>query len=150
MKNYSTYKTLFNNKTYKLLNVIILLIYILFIFVYMFREDLYKLDIEYITLFIWVAPNIIPSYLFTLIGIFYVAPILFKTSNILNSSKVIWIINIINIITFIFIEYIHVIFNLGVWDNKDIAASLLGILLATISYFKFRKLILKQFNINHN
>lgn len=150
MKNYSTYKTLFNNKTYKLLNVIILLIYILFILVYMFREDLYKLDIEYITLFIWVAPNIFPSYFFTLIGIFYVAPILFKTSNILNSSKVIWIINIINIITFIFIEYIHVIFNLGVWDNKDIAASLLGILFATISYFKFRKLILRQLNNNHN
>ena len=130
---------IFSSKAYKCLNRIILVIYVLFMLIYMFRENLYKLDNQYITLFAWTAPNLIPSFLFTLIGIFYVVPKLFKTTNVISNSKFIWLINVLNMIIFALIEYLHVIFNLGVWDNKDMIASLIGIIVATIIYFKFRK-----------
>lgn len=132
-------KTLFNTKIYKCLKVTILVTYILIMLVYIFRQNLYRLDNYCINLFLWTAPNLIPSFLFTLIGIFYVIPILFKTTNGIINSKFIWLINMLNISIFAAIEYLHVIFNLGVWDNKDMIASLIGIIVATIIYFKLKE-----------
>lgn len=134
-----TWKTFFDKKAYKYLKGILLSIYILFMLVYMFRENLYKIDNHYITLFAWTAPNLIPSFLFTLIGIFYIVPILYKTTKIINNFKFILLINIVNMSVFILIEYLHVILNLGVWDNKDMIASFIGIIIATIVYLKFKK-----------
>lgn len=138
LKLSNTDKTLFRGKAYKYLKVTILVVYALFMLVYMFRENLYKLDNYYLTLFLWTAPNLIPSFLFSLIGIFYVVPMVFKTTNQINNSKFIWIINVVNMSIFAIIEYVHVIFNLGVWDNKDMIASLIGIIAATIIYFEFK------------
>lgn len=50
----------------------------------------------------------------------------------------------LNIIIFALIEYLHIIFNLGVWDNKDIIASLIGIIMATTIYFKYNKAQMKR------
>lgn len=143
LKLSNTDKTLLNGKAYKYLKGTILVIYVLLTLVYMFRGNLYKLDNYYTTLFAWTAPNLIPSFLFTLIGIFYVVPILFKTTNVISNSKFIWLINVLNMSIFALIEYLHVIFNLGVWDNKDMIASLIGIIVATIVYFKYRKSFIK-------
>jgi hypothetical protein len=134
-----TWKTLFDRKAYKYLKGTLLAIYILFMLVYMSRENLYQIDNHYITLFAWTAPNLIPSFLFTLIGIFYIVPILYKTTKIINNLKFILLINIVNMSVFILIEYLHVILNLGVWDNKDMIASFFGIIIATIVYLKFKK-----------
>jgi len=134
-----TNKTLFTSKSYKSLNKSMLLIYALFMMVYMLRGKLYALNNQYITLFAWTAPNLMPSFLFTLIGIFYIVPRIFKGTKEINNPKFIWIINVLNITIFALIEYLHVIFNLGVWDNKDMVASLIGIIIATIVYFKIRK-----------
>lgn len=135
-----TWKTLFDNKkAYKYLKGILLAIYILFMLIYMFRENLYKIGNDYVTLFSWTAPNLIPSFLFTLIGIFYIVPILYKTTKIINDFKFILLINVINMSVFILIEYLHVILNLGVWDNKDMIASFIGIIIATSVYLKFKK-----------
>ncbi|MEG1797349.1 MAG: hypothetical protein RR262_12705 [Clostridium sp.] len=108
--------------------------------VYVFRHMLYKLNNEYITLFAETAPNLIPSFLFTIIGMFYVVPVLFKDIALINESKFLWVMNALNIIIFLLIEYLHVIFNVGSWDNKDIIASLIGIAFSTIIYFKIRNL----------
>ncbi|WP_315115283.1 hypothetical protein [uncultured Clostridium sp.] len=139
LKLNKTNKTLFSSQAYKRLSKIILIIYGLFMLMYAFRENLYKLNNQYITLFAWTAPNLIPSFIFTLIGIFYVVPMLFKATDVINNSKFIWLINVLNMIIFALIEYLHVIFKVGVWDNKDMVASLIGIVIATIVYFKFRK-----------
>lgn len=112
--------------------------------IYVFRDNLYKLDSSYITLFAGTAPNLIPSLLFTLIGIFYIVP-LFKGINLVGKSMVIWLINATNIMIFLLIEYIHVIFKLGSWDNNDIIASLIGIAVATVIYFKLRKNFVKEY-----
>ena len=134
-----TNKTLFTSKSYKSLNKSMLLIYALFTIVYMLRGKLCALDNQYITLFAWTAPNLIPSFLFTLTGIFYIVPRVFKGTKEINNPKFIWIINVLNIAIFALIEYFHVILNLGVWDNKDMVASLIGSIIATIVYFKIRK-----------
>ena len=110
--------------------------------VYIFRENLYKLENKYITLFAETAPNLIPSFLFTLIGMFYAVPILSKYNDSINKPKFIWLINILNMIVFVFIEYLHVVFNLGTWDNNDMIASLIGIIISTIIYFKSKKAFL--------
>jgi uncharacterized protein YdhG (YjbR/CyaY superfamily) len=128
----------FNRKPYNSLNKIMILIYTLLILVYIFRDKLYKFDNKYITLFTWVAPNLISSFIFTLIGIFYMIPIYFRDIKTINNSKLLWLINILNILVFAIIEYLHVVFKLGIWDNKDMVASLIGIILATMVYFKFR------------
>ncbi|WP_332559035.1 hypothetical protein [Clostridium sp.] len=133
-------KSIFNCKTYKNLSKTIILIYVLFMSVYVFRHMLYKLNNEYITLFAETAPNLIPSFLFTIIGMFYVVPVLFKDIALINESKFLWVMNALNIIIFLLIEYLHVIFNVGSWDNKDIIASLIGIAFSTIIYFKIRNL----------
>lgn len=138
-----TNSKLFSSKPYKNLNKIIIIIYILFTFVYLFRQSLYKLDNQYITLFAGTAPNLIPSFLFTLIGIFYIVPY-FKGIESINNSRFLWLINVLNIFVFLLIEYMHVLFKLGKWDNYDIIASLIGILLSTIIYFKFRIIDLKH------
>lgn len=135
---------LFSCKAYKNLNRLIVLVYIFFMLIYVFRDNLYKLDSSYITLFAEVAPNLIPSFLFTLIGVFYIVPLL-KGINSVDKSMVIWLINAINIIVFILIEYIHVVFKLGSWDNNDIIASLIGISLATVIYFKTRNNFVKEY-----
>lgn len=135
---------LFSNKAYKNLNRLIVLVYIFFMLIYVFRDNLYKLDSSYITLFAGTAPNLIPSFLFTLIGVFYIVPLL-KGINSVDKSMVIWLINSINIIVFILIEYIHVIFKLGSWDNNDIIASLIGIALATVIYFKTKNNFVKEY-----
>ena len=131
-------KNIFSNKPYKALSKIIIVIYGLLMLVYMFREHLYKLNNQYITLFAGTAPNLIPSFLFTLLGIFYIVPLL-KGIDSLNKPMFIWIINALNMIVFLLIEYLHVIFNLGSWDNNDLIASLIGIIVSTVIYFKLRK-----------
>lgn len=113
--------------------------------IYVFRDNLYKLDSSYIALFAEVAPNLIPSFLFTLIGMFYIVPLL-KGIDSVGKSIVIWLINAINIIVFLLIEYIHVVFKLGSWDNNDIIASLIGIALATVCYFKLRKSFIEEYD----
>lgn len=138
--------SIFNSMPYKLLNRIMLIIYSLFMLVYAFRGNLYKLDNKYITLFAETAPNLIPSFLFTLIGMFYIVPIFFKDNDAINKSSLIWLINILNIIVFVFIEYLHVVFNLGSWDNNDMIASLIGIIVSTIFYFKFKKVFVVEEN----
>ncbi|MBS4537722.1 hypothetical protein GOQ27_04565 [Clostridium sp. D2Q-11] len=107
--------------------------------VYLFRENLYKLGNQYITLFAETAPNLVPSFLFTLVGIFYIAPILFKGLDVIHRPVFIWLINILNMTVFLLIEYLHVILKLGAWDNNDIIASLIGIFISTIIYYKIKK-----------
>lgn len=119
-----------------------IIIYVLFMIVYMFRDNLYKLDNKYITLFAGTAPNLIPSSLFTLIGIFYVVPF-FKGISSINKPMCIWLVNALNIIVFSSIEYLHVVFKSGVWDNNDMIASLIGILVSTAIYFFIRKKFLQ-------
>lgn len=131
-------KQLFSNKAYKNLKLLILVIYMLFILVYITRETIYNIDNSYFTLLAWVIPNLIPSFLFTLIGIFYVIPIIYKSKQPILRSKFVWIINLINISAFVLMEYLHVILNLGFWDNLDIAASLIGIIIATSIYYNYK------------
>jgi len=136
---------LFSSKPYMKLNRCIAAVYIFFMFIYVFREKLYKLDTSYITMFAEVVPNLIPSFLFTTIGMFYIVPLL-KGVNLTNKPRVIWMINSLNILCFLLIEYIHVVFKLGSWDNNDIIASLIGIAVATVIYFKLRKGFIKEFD----
>lgn len=136
-------KNIFSNKPYKALSKIIIVIYGLFMLVYMFRESLYKLNNQFITLFAGTAPNLIPSFLFTLIGIFYIVPF-FKGIDSINKPMFICLINAFNMIVFLLIEYLHVIFNLGSWDNNDIIASLIAIIVSTVIYFKIRKNFIKK------
>ncbi len=136
---------LFSSKSYKNLNRLIALTYIFFMLIYVFRDNLYKLDSAYITLVAGTVPNLIPSFLFTIIGMFYIVPLL-KGLNLTNKPRVIWVINSLNILCFLLIEYIHVVFKLGSWDNNDIIASLIGIALATVIYFKLRKAFIKEFD----
>lgn len=135
---------LFSSKSYKNLNRLIALTYIFFMLIYVFRDNLYKLDSSYITMLAEVAPNLIPSFLFTIIGMFYIVPLL-NGANLTNKSRVIWMINSLNILCFLLIEYIHVVFKLGSWDNNDIIASLIGIAVATGVYFKLRKNFVKEY-----
>lgn len=131
-------RNLFYSQPYKTLRKVIIIVYVLFMIVYMFRENLYKLDSKFITLFAQTAPNLIPSSLFTLIGIFYIVPFL-KGIDSINVPMLLWVVNIINIIVFSLIEYMHVVFKLGSWDNNDMIASLVGITISTVIYFKIRK-----------
>jgi hypothetical protein len=112
--------------------------------VYVFREELYKLDNQYITLLAGIIPNLIPSLIFTLIGIFYIVPMFFKGIDSINKTIFIWLINVLNISIFLLIEYLHVVLNLGVWDNNDMIASLIGIIISTIIYFKTRKVFIDK------
>ena len=114
-------------------------VYCLFMLVYVLRESLYKLNNQYITLFAETAPNLIPSLLLTLLSIFYIVPMFFKDNDSINKPIFIWSINILNMAIFSFIEYLHVVFNLGTWDNNDMIASLIGMIISTIIYFKVRK-----------
>lgn len=128
----------FSSKSYKSLSKFIVVTYILFALVYIFRDKLYELDNQDITLFAETAPNLISSFIFTLIGVFYILPFL-KGPDLINKPIFIWSINVVNIIVFSLIEYIHVVLNLGEWDNNDIVASLIGIIFSTAIYFKIRK-----------
>ncbi|MPM47345.1 hypothetical protein SDC9_94054 [bioreactor metagenome] len=141
----NTNNKIFSSKSYKDLNRLIAGVYIFFMLIYVFRDNLYKLDSSYITLFAEVAPNLIPSFLFTIIGMFYIVPLL-KGINSVGKSRAIWLIDAINIIVFLLIEYIHVVFKLGSWDNNDIIASLIGIALATVIYFKTRNNFVKEYS----
>lgn len=127
-----------NSKSYKNLRNIIVATSVIFMMVYAFRTNLYELNNQPITLFAETAPNLFVSFLFTLIGMFFILPVINNTDPISN-PKIIWIINALNIIIFSLIEYIHVALNLASWDNNDIIASLIGILLSTAIYFKLRK-----------
>ena len=138
-------KNIFSHKPYKALSKMIIVIYGLFILVYLFRESLYKLNNQYITLFAGTAPNLIPSFLFTLIGIFYIVPF-FKGIDSINKPIFILLINAFNMIIFLLIEYLHVIFNLGSWDNNDMIASLIGIIISTVICFKLRKNFIKKYD----
>ncbi len=134
-------RNFFNSQPYKTLRKVIIIICVLFLIVYMLRENLYKLDNKYITLFAGTSPNLIPSSLFTLVGIFYIVPFLGIDS--INKPMFIWLVNALNIIVFSLIEYLHVVFKLGVWDNNDMIASLIGILVSTAVYFNIRKKFLR-------
>lgn len=48
----------------------------------------------------------------------------------------IWPINILNMIICVFIEYLHIVFNLGAWDNNDMIASFIGIVAYIIFYYR--------------
>ena len=120
-----------NSKAYRDLNKIIVVTWILFSLVYAFRANLYNLSNQYITLLAEVAPNLLSSFLFTLIGMFYVLPY-FKSIDSINKPIFLWLINLLNIIVFSLIEYVHVILNLGSWDNNDIVASLIGLIFSTV------------------
>lgn len=132
-------KLLFNNKAYQYLKYFVLVIYVLFVLIYINRVSLYAIDNTYLTIFAGSFPNLISSFIFTFIGMFYVIPMLYKTKKALFTTKYIWIINAINIFIFLMIEYLHFIFKLGFWDNLDMIATLIGIILSTIIYFNFRK-----------
>lgn len=110
----------------------------------MFRENLYRIDNVYITLFAETVPNLIPSLLFTLIGVFYIVPLFFKQVDLINKPIFIWSINALNLIIFSSIEYLHVVLNLGTWDNNDIFASLVGITVSTIIYYKFKNIFINK------
>jgi glycopeptide antibiotics resistance protein len=127
----------FTSKGYKALKRIIIVTSALYMPFYMLRENLYKLDNQYITLLAGTAPNLIPSFLFTLAGMFYAIPFFIGIESI-NKSRFIWLINVLNLIIFAFIEYLHVVFNIGLWDNNDIIASVIGIAASTVIYFKLR------------
>lgn len=133
-----TLKDLNKNKCYKVLTKGILLLYIVLMLVYVFRDVLYALNNPYITIFAWTAPNLIPSFLFTIIGTFYILPTLLNEKKSYKHPKYLWIVNVLNLVLFSSIELMHVIFDLGVWDNKDIMATIIGIVLATLSYYKIR------------
>ena len=142
--NQVKYEDLIKNKNYKTLTRAMIILYIAFIIVYTFRDALYGINNQYITLFVWTAPNLIPSFLFTLLGIFYVVPLLLNEKESFNNTKYLLIVNFLNIIIFTIIELIHVIFDLGVWDNKDILATLIGIVLATLIYYKLRNFLIVE------
>lgn len=135
-----------NSKPYRDLNKIIILTWVLFSFVYIFRDSLYNLNNSYITLFAGVAPNLLSSFLFTLIGMFYILPY-FKSIDSINRPIFIWLVNLLNLIVFLLIEYGHVILNLGYWDNNDLVASVIGLLFSTIVYLKLRKRIFNAKNM---
>lgn len=137
-------KDLNKNKNYKALTRAMIILYIAFIAVYAFRDFLYGINNQYITLFAWTAPNLIPSFLFTLLGIFYVVPLLLNEKESFNNTKYLLIVNFLNIIISMIIELFHVIFDLGVWDNKDIIATLIGIVLATLIYYKLRNFLIVE------
>ena len=131
-----------NSKSYKDLRSIIVITCLIFMLVYLFRGNLYQMNNQLIVLFAETAPNLIMSFLFTLIGMFFVLPF-FKGIDPIRKPMVIWIINAINIIIFSLIEYVHVVLNLASWDNNDIVASLIGIIFSTTIYFKLRKSFLE-------
>lgn len=137
-------KIIFGSKPYRILNRSLIALYVLFMLVYMLRDYLYQFNNQYITLMAETAPNLIPSFLFTLIGIYYVLPC-FKDCDSINKTVYIWIINILNILVFIIIEYLHVIFKLGSWDNNDMVASLIGVIASTSVYFLTRKKLSSAF-----
>lgn len=137
-------KKFLNSKPYKDLNKIIVLTWVLFSFVYIFRENLYCLNNQYINLLLAVAPNLLASFLFTLIGMFYVLPY-FNGIDSINNPICILLINLLNIIVFSLIEYGHVLLDLGYWDNNDILASLIGLLFSTVVYFQLRKQLFKRY-----
>lgn len=143
LKRNKTNENLFRGKEFKSLSKTIIIIYCLLMLIYMFRDNLYMLDNQYITLFTGTAPNLIGSCLFTLLGIFYIVPFI-KGIESINKPILIWLINVVNMIVFSLIEYLHVIFNLGFWDNNDIIASLIGIITSTVLYFKLRNNFIRK------
>lgn len=110
----------------------------MFASIYIFRDNLYRVNNQYITLFAETAPNLTASILFNLMAIFYAIPF-FKGIDSIRETRFIWLVNVLNVIVFLLIEYIHVVLNLGSWDNNDILASLIGIIFSTAIYFKLRK-----------
>lgn len=134
-----------NSKSYNNLRNIIVVTCILFMLIYAFRASLYEINIQLIKLFAETAPNLFASFLFTLIGMFFVLPF-FNSVDPINKSRFIWIINALNIILFSLFEYVHVILNLASWDNSDIIASLIGIIISTAIYFKLRKTFLETYD----
>jgi glycopeptide antibiotics resistance protein len=69
-----------------------------------------------------------------------------KGADSINKTKYILVINIVNMLVFLLIEYLHLIFKLGIWDNNDMIASLIGIILSTVVYFGTRKEFVKNIN----
>lgn len=134
-----------NSKSYRNLKNIVVAACLLFMLLYLFRNDLYQMDNQLIVLFAETAPNLIASFLFTLISMFFVLPY-FKDIDPIRKQMVIWIINAINIIIFSLIEYVHAVSNLSSWDNNDIIASLIGIMFSTAIYFKLRKGFLEMYD----
>ena len=128
----------FKSKSYKYLKLGVLILYALFMMVYPFRSNMYSLNNQYITLFAETAPNLIPGYLFTIVSVFFIVPMLNLEEKFISRPNLIWVINLINIIIFILIECLHIVFNLGMWDNNDILATIIGISLATITYHKLK------------
>lgn len=132
----------FRSKPYQSLTRFMVVIYLLFMAVYLFRDSLYKLQNPFVTLFAGTVPNLIPSFLFVLVGVFYAAPLFFSGGDMYKKPVFIVSINALNVAAFSLIEYLHVVFQAGVWDNNDILASVLGGLVATIVYYKIRKTLL--------
>jgi len=105
----------------------------------MFRPNLYALGNDAVDLIVGAIPNFIPSVLFSIIGIYYLIPFITGKFQMICESKYLLIVSFINLLVFILIEYIHVILELGNWDNIDILATVLGILLASIYHFRIKE-----------
>ena len=131
-------KKYLKSKQFKDISRVIVLIYLLLAGVYVFRDNLYRLNNPYITRLTETAPNLMGSILFNLIAIFYVVAY-FRAIDSINKPILIWLVNLLNIVFFLLIEYVHVVLDLGSWDNNDIVASLIGMAFSTAIYFKLRK-----------
>lgn len=131
-------KIIFENKIYKALNLKILLVYILFIVIYLSRPNLYKIDNSIVDIIVGSIANFIPSMLFSIIGILHIIPLITGELKAINNVKNLMIVNLINLLVFILIEYHHVIFESGNWGNLDIIATILGIVIASIYYFRVK------------
>ena len=139
MNNLNENETNKNLRLYNDLKKIMIVLYLLIAFVYVFRDNLYSLDNPIVTLIAGVSPNFISSTLFTLVIVFYILPFYHKNTVSIEKSIYLWLANIINIIFFGLIEYLHVILNLGKWDIYDMIASFLGIIVSTVIYYVLRK-----------
>ncbi len=106
--------------------------YIIFMLLYFFRNNLYKINNHLLTFFLGITPNLFPSFLFTIILYTNFA------SKKINKNKLLFIINLSNLFLFLLIEYLHLLFNLGYWDNYDILASIIGIIFASF-FVKYNK-----------
>jgi hypothetical protein len=105
--------------------------YIPLIAVYLLRGQMYAMDNDLVTLLAGVMPNLAGSFMFTLLVMLTIAN---RRNSIawLSNRTLIWRANAANLAMFLLIEMGHIWLNLGVWDNADMIASVLGIGLASL------------------
>lgn len=111
--------------------------YCIFFLLYFKRTQLYRLNNKILTFFLGVTPNLFPSFLFTVIVYYY-----FKSPTN-NNKKILLLTNLSNLLIFVLIEYLHLLLNLGKWDNYDILASILGIIFGSL-FITYKKTKLRE------